>query len=156
MWPATTSTVTPSGTRQPVTRTFLSEPSGFTENRRPPPLASSTNNLPCGCVTVAPFGTFLAYRNCARCGAGGHHRKYSLPVLKDRREMRQLFTSNGRVGPVRAAGPTRGSAAKAPGGVPRVLRAAPPGRTRERPWGGRRGVRREWSEQDRPHVPRRP
>src|SRR5262245_56179786 len=46
MWPAWTSTATPSGTGHPATRNVLSEPSGLMENSRPPPLASSTNNFP--------------------------------------------------------------------------------------------------------------
>src|SRR6266550_4819922 len=47
MWPCSTSTAMPSGIRQPVTMTRRSEPSGFTENTRPPPLTSRTNSLEC-------------------------------------------------------------------------------------------------------------
>src|ERR1700759_2967698 len=45
MWPAWTSTATPSGTGHPVMIDVLPEPSGLMENSRPPPLASSTNNF---------------------------------------------------------------------------------------------------------------
>src|ERR1700733_6559548 len=54
MWPAWTSTATPSGIGHPVTRAVLPEPSGLTENSRPPPLASSTNSFPVR-VMISPF-----------------------------------------------------------------------------------------------------
>src|ERR1700732_3960970 len=45
MWPASTSTAMPSGSRHSVTMTLRSEPSGFTESTRLP-LASRTNSRP--------------------------------------------------------------------------------------------------------------
>src|ERR671923_2379095 len=45
MCPASTSTTMPSGCRQPVTMTFWSEPSAFSEKTRPP-LKSRTNRRP--------------------------------------------------------------------------------------------------------------
>src|SRR5262245_24997054 len=59
MCPASTSTATPSGLRQPVTIVFASEPSGFMEKIRPP-LRSRTNKRP----VVVLSGTRLGLPFC--------------------------------------------------------------------------------------------
>src|SRR6476620_202463 len=69
MWPASTSTATPSGTAHPLTREVLSEPSGLMENSRPSPLASSTNSFPVVSVIVVVLS--IKCRN-------GRHRQHAI------------------------------------------------------------------------------
>src|SRR5258707_14927192 len=73
MWPASASTTIPSGIGPtPVTMTFLSEPSGFTETMRPP-LASRKYRRPTVvwppdaarfALGIVDAGIFVSFFNC--------------------------------------------------------------------------------------------